>query len=51
MEKKKHAALKHPCKGCCYGKNHEICFPCWKEILGQRGLGAWKQTRRKEKAD
>ena len=25
------------CAGCPYGRNHEICFPCWKFILGQEG--------------
>lgn len=25
------------CKDCPYGKDHEICYPCWKYILGQEG--------------
>lgn len=27
-----------PCDGCPYGKHHEICFPCWKKLLGQGGV-------------
>lgn len=27
-----------PCVGCPYGRHHEICFPCWKKLLGQGGV-------------
>lgn len=27
-----------PCSGCPYGKGREVCFPCWKKILGQGGV-------------
>lgn len=29
---------RHPlCVGCPYGREHEICFPCWRYLLGQEG--------------
>ena len=32
------AKQRHPlCYGCPYGRTHEICFPCWKYLLGQPG--------------
>lgn len=34
----------YPCNGCPYGKNHEICFPCYKDLLGQEGIKAWKKS-------
>lgn len=30
------------CINCPYGRNHEICFPCYKDLLGQEGIKAWK---------
>ena len=34
------------CKDCCYGKHHEVCFPCYKDMLGQEGVKAWKEKQK-----
>jgi hypothetical protein len=31
------------CINCPYGRNREICFPCYKDLLGQEGIKAWKE--------
>lgn len=35
------------CKNCPYGRNHEFCFPCLKDLLGQEGIKAWKEKNGK----
>lgn len=34
-----------PCVGCPYGRNHEFCFPCMKDLLSQKGIKSWKENR------
>ena len=31
------------CVDCPYGKYHEICFPCYKDLLGREGVKAWEK--------
>lgn len=31
------------CIDCPYGKHHEICYPCYKDLLGQEGIKAWEK--------
>jgi len=33
----------YPCRGCPYGRDHRICFPCYKNLLGQKGIQEWKE--------
>lgn len=32
----------YPCYGCPYGFEHRICFPCYKNLLGQTGIKEWE---------
>ncbi|MBQ6409147.1 MAG: hypothetical protein IJJ64_14085 [Butyrivibrio sp.] len=37
----------YPCHGCPYGREHRICFPCYKNLLGQTGIKEWKEKHPK----
>ena len=37
----------YPCKGCCYGECSRICFPCYKNLLGQPGIKEWEAAHPK----
>lgn len=39
------------CQGCCYGKHHEFCFPCLKDLLGQEGVKAWERKQKHSQKD
>lgn len=32
------------CIHCPYGKHNEICFPCYKDLLGQEGIKEWEKN-------
>lgn len=36
-----------PCRTCAYGTHHEICFPCYKDMMGQPGIEEWKKDHPK----
>lgn len=35
------------CVNCPYGRHREICFPCYKDLLGQEGVKAWEAQNKK----
>lgn len=38
------------CINCPYGRHREICFPCYKDLLGQEGVKVW-ETKKKNKKE
>ncbi len=32
----------HPCIGCHYCDQSPSHFPCWKDLMGERGISTWQ---------
>ncbi len=37
----------YPCRNCPYSRGHRICFPCYRNLLGQEGIKEWKEKHPK----